>query len=145
MKDLHTTTKVKSLLAPSIVDVTGEIVDIDLANFNAAELIIDLGANTGSAGDTSNKLDFKLEHADDNGAGMPGTYSAVAPADMLGATPVAGVFLSTDAAEKYGKIYQYGYIGGKRFLKVSYTETGIVSVTMAMQLIKGKPFDAPVN
>ena len=145
MKDLHATTKVKSLLAPCIVDATGEIVDIDLANFNAAELIIDLGANTGSAPGDANKLDFKLEHADDNGAGMPGTYSAVAPADMLGATPVVGVFLSTDAAEKYGKICQYGYIGGKRFLKVVYTGTGTVSVTMAMQLIKGKPLDAPVN
>ena len=145
MKDLHATTKVKSLLAPCIVSATGEIADIDLANFNAAELIIDLGANTGSAPGDANKLDFKLEHADDDGAGAAGAYSAVAPADMLGADPASGVFLSTDAAEKYGKIYQYGYIGGKRFLKMNYTETGIVSVSMAMQLIQGKPLDAPVN
>lgn len=144
MKDMHATNKVVSVLAPVIIDATGNQSDIDLAGFNSAELVIDLGANTGTTPAAGHKLEFKLEHADDDGTGSAGTYAAVAAADMLGATPVAGVFLTTDAAAKYENIYQYGYVGGKRFLKVTYTETGTVSVTMSMALIKGNPLDAPV-
>ena len=48
MKDLHNNIEVVQLLAPVAVTATGAITDIDLAGWNSAELIIDLGADSGT-------------------------------------------------------------------------------------------------
>lgn len=145
MKDLHSHIKVVSLLDPVVVSATGNVADIDLAGYNSAEILIALGTEAG--GQTlgaSHNLAFKLEHADDNGAGAAGSYAAVEAKDILGFTPSSGVFFTLDDAAKDNAIYKAGYVGGKRFLKITYTETGTVSVPMGLTLVKGHPLDGPV-
>lgn len=145
MKDIHNTNLVVSLADPAIVAATTTLADdVDLAGFNAAELVISLGANTGTTPSSSHKLVFALWHADDDGTGSAGAYALVEPKDVLGVTATDGVLLTTDAAAKYETTYQFGYVGGKRFLRLIATETGTVSVTMGVSLVKGHPLDAPV-
>lgn len=145
MKDLHSKLGVVSLLDPVVVAATGNVADIDLAGFNSALILIALGLEAG--GQTlgaSHNLAFKLEHADDDGTGAAGSYAAVAAKDILGFTPSSGVFFTLDSATEDNAIYKAGYVGGKRFLKITYTETGTVSVPMSLILIKGDPQNSPV-
>jgi len=144
MKDLHNNIKPVSLLDPVVVAATGNVADIDLAGFNSAVILIALGLEAG--GQTlgaSHNLAFKLEHAPDDGTGAAGTYAAVEAKDIQGFTPVSGVFFTLDSATKDNALYKVGYVGGKRFLKLTYTETGTVSVPMGLTLVKGHPQDSP--
>ncbi len=139
MKDLHNNIEVVSLLDPVVVSATATIDDIDLAGWNSAELIIGAGIDAGSGLSNSNKLVFVLYDSPDGS-----TYTAVETADMLGVTVVAGVILTIDGTDEDATVYHFGYVGGQRYLRLIYTETGDVSMPMAITLVKGHPQDAPV-
>ena len=62
----------------------------------------------------TNKVEFVLTHSDDNS-----TYTNVATADVLGAgTVTSGIIKSLIAAHATAAAYRFGYIGGKRYLKL---------------------------
>ncbi len=139
MKDLHNKIEVVSLLDPVVVDATATIDDIDLAGWNSAELIIAAGIDAGSGLSSSHKLVFVLYDSPDGT-----TYTAVETADMLGVTVTSGIILTIDATDEDATVYHFGYVGGQRYLRLIYTETGIVSMPMAITLVKGHPQDSPV-
>ncbi len=143
MKDLHSNIKPVAVLHPVVVSATGNSGDIDLKGFNSAELIIDAGVDAGSGLSASHKLVFTLQHADDDGTGAAGSYADVAAGDVLGVTPSSGVVLTIDSTDEDDTLYRIGYVGGKRFIKLTWTETGTVSMPMSVTLIKGHPHDAP--
>ncbi len=139
MKDLHNKIEVVSVLDPVVVDATQTITDIDLAGWNSAELIIAAGVDAGSGLSSSHKLVFTLYDSPDGT-----TYSVVETADMLGVTVSSGVILTIDATDEDATVYHFGYVGGQRYLQLVITETGTVSMPMAITLIKGHPQDSPV-
>ncbi len=145
MKDLYNNISAVSVLHSVVVSATANHADIDLAGYNSAVLLIDLGTDAGTGLGESHNLAFKLEHADDDGTGAAGSYAAVATADIQGYTPTAGVFLTVDSTDEDNTLYKVGYVGGKRFLKLTYTEAGTVSVPMTIIILKGHPIDAPVS
>jgi len=107
--------------------VTGE--DVDLAGYDAATVVIDVGA---WATDGTNT--FEVQEADDDGAGSPDTYAAVAAADLNGTEPVV------DGATDDDQIYQLEYIGGKRWIRVVVVTTANTSGTLqlAASVARGK-------
>lgn len=139
MKDLYNNIEVSAVLAPVVVSATATHTDIDLAGFNSACLLIDTGVDAGSGLSDSHKLVFTLNHSDDGT-----TYSAVTTADMLDLTVTSGVVLTIDSTDEDATLYKLGYVGGKRYLELTYTETGTVSMPMSITLIKGNPEVAPV-
>lgn len=139
MKDLYNNIEVSAILAPVVVSATATHSDIDLAGFNSACLLIDTGVDAGSGLSASHKLVFTLNHSDDGT-----TYSAVTTADMLDLTVTSGVVLTIDSTDEDATLYKLGYVGGKRYLELTYTETGTVSMPMSITLIKGNPEVAPV-
>lgn len=139
MKDLYNNIEVSAILAPVVVSATATHTDIDLAGFNSACLLIDTGVDAGSGLSASHKLVFTLNHSDDGT-----TYSAVTTADMLDLTVTSGVVLTIDSTDEDATLYKLGYVGGKRYLELTYTETGTVSMPMSITLIKGNPEVAPV-
>lgn len=140
MKDLHTHIKVTQVLDPVAVTATGNSGDIDLAGANSACLIVGLGDNTGTTAAAGHKLAFTLQHGDATDA-----LAAVAQKDVIGATVgTAGLLLETDADAKYEQAYKWGYVGGKRYLKLTWTETGTVDVPMSLLLVQSHLQDAPV-
>jgi hypothetical protein len=75
---------------------------------------------------------FIIEEADDNGAGAPDTYAAVAAADVIGG--VSGTFVSITAATT--TVQRIDYIGRKRWVRCRYDytagSTGAVFAVVAL-------------
>lgn len=86
---------------------------IDLLGYDTAEILLDIGIG-GITFSGTNKIEFVLTHSDDDS-----TYSNVADGDMVGVTGIAsGIIKSLVAAHAAAAVYRYGYIGGKRYLKL---------------------------
>jgi len=139
MKDLYNNIEAVSVLNPIAISETAVHTDIDLAGFNSCVILIDTGADAGTGLSASHKLVFTMDHSDDGT-----TYTAVTTADMLDLTVSSGVVLTIDSTDKDNTLYKLGYIGGKRYLQLTYTETGTVSMPMSIIVVKGHPLDAPV-
>lgn len=138
MKDLHSNIEVVSILSPIVVTGTATPAnDIDLAGCNSAELVIDVGLGANLASGTS--FAFTLQDSPDGT-----TYSDVETADMLGVTVTSATILTLDAATEDNTIYHFGYVGGQRYLQLTYTVTGSPSVLFGVSLIKGHLQDSPV-
>jgi len=139
MKDLYNNIEAVSVLHPIAISETAVHTDIDLAGFNSCVILIDTGADVGTGLSASHKLVFTMDHSDDGT-----TYTAVTTADMLDLTVSSGVVLTIDSTDEDNTLYKLGYIGGKRYLQLTYTETGVVSMPMSIIVVKGHPLDAPV-
>lgn len=89
---------------------------LDLAGYNAAEIVVTIGTLTGVDG--SNYITPVLQECDTTAAG---SASAVAAADIYGA------FTKVDATNEDSVVQRVGYCGSKRYVRVNldYTGTGI--------------------
>src|SRR5690606_227942 len=97
--------------------------------------------------DASNRIDLKIEHADDDGSGQPGAYAACEDADVLNAENLAaGVFASIDDDAKKEKRIVVGYRGGKRFVKVTATPVSLeTGGAVAMIALTANHAQSPVS
>lgn len=145
MKDLHSNIKPVYILHPVVVSATGNSGDVDLQGFNSAEILVDVGVDAGTGLSSSHKLTFTLTHADDDGSGAADSYESITTADVLGVTPASNVVFTVDSTDEDNTLYRLGYVGGKRFIKLTWTETGTVSMPMSVTLIKGHPQDSPTS
>ena len=139
MKDLYNNIEVTSVLDPIVVAADADHDGIDLKGYNSALLVVNCGLDAGTGLSSSHKLVFTLYDSPDDT-----TYTLVETADMLDLTVVSGVVITIDAVGEDNSIYKLGYVGGKRYLKLAYTETGAVSMPMSIELVKGHPENAPV-
>jgi hypothetical protein len=98
---------------------------VDLANFDAAVVLIDAGAIVGAAA----SLTFEVQHSDDNAA-----FTAVPDGELDGAEPVI-------TAANDDQIHKIGYKGIKRYLRVSITAKAGTTPTMPVSasVVRGKP------
>jgi hypothetical protein len=86
---------------------------IDLQGFQAANIMIAVGVG-GITFSGVNKIEFKLTHSDDDVS-----YADVTDADVLGVTGVVtGIIRALTAAHAAAAVYNVGYIGGRRYLKL---------------------------
>jgi len=137
MKDLHNNTTDVVILAAVVVAATGNSGDIDLAGCNACEFVINTGVDAGTGLGASHNLVFSLTEADDDGTGSAGDYTAVASADILGTVP------TIDSTDEDATVYRFGYTGACRFVKLTWTETGTVSMPVGITMTKGHLRDSP--
>jgi hypothetical protein len=99
--------------------------DVDLANFDAATFVFDIGVIT------ANDLVFTIEEADDDGTGSPDTYADVDAADLDGTIPVP--LTTADQLQA-----QVGYLGNKRFVRTVITDSGTGDGVVSVVVIRGK-------
>lgn len=147
MKDLYN----NIILLKNIDPIVGgdssvpSAVEIDLGAPGCGSAVI--GIYVGLEGSTlsgSNYWKWAMTHADDDGTGSADSYSNVAAADVQGVTPSSGVILTVDDPSEDNVIHKFGYIGGKRFLKITPTETGTApDLPFCVFVIKGNLLDAP--
>jgi len=144
MRDLYNNVKAVAVLDPiSCANGDSKEKELDLAGFNSALIGWHVGL-TGSALSGSNYWTMKLEHADDDGTGVAGSYAAVEAKDVLGVTPATGIIFTVDADTEDNALYSCGYVGGKRFIKITIAETGTgPTIPLSAFVIKGHPQDAP--
>lgn len=97
--------------------------------------------------DASNRLDLKIEHAEDDGTGSPAAYGPCADTDVLNFTGLSsGLFKSVADAEDENKRYAIGYVGGRRFVKVTATPVSLsTGGPIAMLALKGNLSQKPAS
>ncbi len=119
--------------------------NIDCRAFGAVAIAVLVGNIADTLG-ASNRFDLKIEHADDDGTGNPGSYSACADDDVLNYSSLAaGVFLAVNANAMKSKRYIIGYRGGKRFVKVTATPVSLATGgPIAIATLKGLAAQKPV-
>ncbi|MFH9587920.1 hypothetical protein ACH4LS_22650 [Streptomyces luteogriseus] len=94
-------------LLPATRTASANGAGVDLTNFDAACVVIDAGAWTNGT------HTFEVQDSDDNS-----TFTAVPAANLDGTAPVI------DGATDDEQIYEIGYHGTKRYLRVAVTVTG---------------------
>jgi len=127
---------VASLQASS--DNTG---DVDLQGYSALNVVC--AASPG--GDAGDEITFKLEHGD-----ATDSYENVETGDLLmdyGANDgsvSSGVF-STISGDGGDQVATVGYIGGKRYIKVTATETGGTAADLVSVVLCEEALQKPVS
>ena len=114
MKDIYTKQVAVNIFGPVVLDADNTPAALDLLGYNGAEIELGIGAG-GITFDSTNKVEFKLTHSDDDS-----TYDAVTIDDVLGVASVGtgGIIKSLVAAHASATVEQFGYIGNKRYLKL---------------------------
>ncbi len=147
MRDLLNLVRTEQSLKPQTVQAAAlNSGNIDLQGFDSLAVMVAVGNIADTLG-ASNRLDLKIEHADDDGTGAPGAYAACTDDDVLGFTGLsAGIFKAVDADTKDNARYAIGYRGGKRFVKVTATPVSLATGgPIAIIALKGHPAAAPVS
>lgn len=113
MKDEYSESSPAVLIGAATLSADNTPAAVDLQGFMACNVEISVGVG-GISFSGTNKIEFVLTHSDDNS-----TYTNVADADMLGVTGITdGIVKSLTAAHAAAAVYNYGYVGGKRYLKL---------------------------
>lgn len=147
MKDIYNNVAVVQALTPATVQAAAvNSGNIDMQGYNSLTVVVAVGAIV-TALTATEKLALTIEHADDDGTGAPAAYAACADADVLGFTGlVDGLFKTLNADTMDSKTYPIGYVGGKRFVKVTVTPTSITTGgPVGITALKGHPSFAPVT
>jgi hypothetical protein len=116
---------------------------IDLLGFNSAALLIAIGAG-GITFDSTNKIEFVFKHGDDS---TVGNHTAVAQADVVGATvATGGIVKALTAAHAAADVTKLSYVGGKRYVSVlaDFSGTHGTGTPITVLVVKGNPASAPV-
>lgn len=140
MQDLHNNIVVVEAIAPEVLTDDNTPAAIDLQGYESAALAIHVGVG-GITFTTTNKVEFKLTHSDDDS-----TYTAVDVDDVEGLSSVAegGIVKSLIEAHAAATVTQFGYIGGKRYLKLlaDFSGTHGTGTPMSAVVVKGNPHQA---
>jgi hypothetical protein len=127
MKDLYNHIDVAQSLAPATRTANADGSGVDLQGFEGAVIEIVTGTITDGT------HTFEVQESDDNT-----TFTAVDDADLQGTEPVV-----TNADGN--KVYKIGYLGTKRYVRVSVTVSGATSGgAYATNVIKGYARKKPV-
>lgn len=140
-KDISTSHGAMLAFGPVGLSADNTPAAIDIGNFGAALILILVGIG-GITFDTTNKVEFKLTHSDDDS-----TYTAVAQGDVKGVTVgTGGIIKSLIAAHAAASLTKVGYHGGKRYLKVlaDFSGTHGTATPLAVAVVAGEPYLAPV-
>ncbi len=140
-QDISTTHSVIAAIAPAVLDADNTPAAIDLSNFDAAIIVLQVGVG-GITFTTTNKVEFKLTHSDDDS-----TYTAVAQEDIKGVTvATGGIIKSLVAAHAAASLTKVGYHGGKKYLKLlaDFGGTHSTGTAMSAVAILGSPRIGPV-
>jgi hypothetical protein len=129
-----------SAIAPDVYAADTTPAALDLVDCGSATILIHVGIG-GITFSTSNKVEFKLTHSDDNS-----TYAAVADDDVVLSTNAdasvgsGGIIKSLIAAHAAADITKVGYVGGKRYLKLlaDFSGTHGTGTGIAATVIKGR-------
>ncbi|MEU7348351.1 hypothetical protein ABZ778_31500 [Streptomyces bacillaris] len=117
--DIKNSLSVVSTLAPAARTDTATGTGVDLANYDAAAVVITTGAVANAA------FSIEIQESDASGSG----YTAVADADLDGTEP-ATLTAST--------VTVIGYHGIKRYIRAVATDAGTGDASFGVDVIRGK-------
>ena len=129
-RDLKSNLDAVQSLVPAVRTASADGTGADLRDFDGALGVVEAGAVAGAGNQTA-----KLMESDDSTNGVDGNWSDVAAADLIGAftTPLA-----------QNTVQRVGYIGRKRWVRVTITHNSGTSVATAAAILRGEPHAAPL-
>jgi len=126
MRDLYHNLGVVLALVPAVKSAAGDGATIDTKGYNSVAFALNTGAIV-SAGD----FGIKVQHSDESGSGWAdapaGTFFSNAPATLAASSA-----------------YKLGYIGDKRYCRLSLTTAGGTSIAAGATAILGHAREKPV-
>ena len=135
MKDMHSDLSVASAIDAATLTADSTPTAIDLRGYDAAEIVLAIGAG-GITFTSSNKIEFKLTQSDDDAS-----YEPVTEGDVLGVDEIStgGVIKALVAAHATANVYRFGYVGGKRYVKLlaAFSGTHGTGTPIAGVVIRG--------
>lgn len=147
-KDIHSEMKIIDVFGPVALEADNTPAAIDLKDFRAAEILIGVGVN-GVTFTGTNRIDIEVSHSSDNV-----TYTRPTAADFLGEVAVAdgttgySIIKSFIEAHAAAQNYRFGYVGGKRYLKIlaNFGGTHTSNPTpLHVQIVAMRPVMSPVD
>lgn len=147
MHDIISNIAVAQVLAPQTIQASAlHSGNIDMQGCETLAVAVLVGNITDTL-DSSNRIDLKIEHADDDGTGSPAAYGACADEDVLNATGLSsGIFATLNDSAKKNARHVIGYRGGKRFVRVTATPVSLeTGGPIAMVALKGNTASKPVS
>lgn len=141
MKDIHSKTRLLHGFGPVSLTADNTLVSIDLSGFEAAELVLGIGIG-GITFDATNRIDFRLSHSMDDVTFEPVTIDDVLGIPSVGAS---GTIKSLVAAHAAAASYRYGYVGGRRYLRMlaDFSGTHGAATPLYFGVLAGHPWVAP--
>jgi hypothetical protein len=141
MRDIHSGIAVISAIGAALLTADATSAAIDLQGFDSAEIVLAIGIG-GITFDAANKIEFKLTESDDDL-----TYTAITDDDVLGVRNTSnGIIKALTSAHAAASVHRFGYIGGKRYLKIAadFSGTHGTGTPIAAMVLQGKPSRQPV-
>ncbi|MDJ0631096.1 MAG: hypothetical protein QNJ44_22755 [Rhodobacter sp.] len=133
MKDFHSAMTRVAAIGAVVLAADNTPAAIDLQGTIGAEILLDIGIG-GITFNGTNKIEFKVTHSDDDS-----TYTDVADADILGVTVASdGIIKALTAAHAAAAVYRFGYVGGKRYIKIlaDFSGTHGTGTPIAVSVLK---------
>ena len=101
-RSIHDTVRAKRVL--QMQTISGSALnsgDVDTRGFESVMFLVDFGdiVEMGASPIGAAQIAIKLEHADDDGSGSPGSYAAVATGDVDGHTPDSQGVVATPTSD----------------------------------------------
>lgn len=142
MRDMASNMSPRTVVVPIVATTTPTVVAVDRQGFESVTFVAQVGAG-GITFTGTNKIELILEHSDDNSA-----WSTVTnPKDVVGrtATITSGIVDAWTSAKAAASIHEYGYIGGKRYVRLTPTFGGThgTGTAVAVTAMLGHPNNAP--
>lgn len=134
MRDLHNSIALKRAISPvSVADNTAQVSQIiDMAGYESLEFAINIGA----VADADATFTVLVE---DGAASNLSDAAAVPDSGLLGTEVLAGFQFDDD-----NKVRKIGYIGGKRYVRLTITPVNNASAALLSAMaIMGHPHVAP--
>ena len=107
---------------------------VDIGKAQSATVLIEVGVG-GITFSTTNKVEFKLTHSDDDSS-----YDAVEQTDVVGVTVSSGgIVYSLTAAHASATVTTVGYVGLRRYLKLlaDFSGTHGTATPMSAIVVRG--------
>lgn len=134
MRDMHSGMSAAVLIGAATLAADNTPPAVDLLGYQGAEILLAIGVG-GITFSGTNKVEFVLTHSDDDS-----TYTNVTAAELLGIDSVTdGIIKALTSAHASAGVYRFGYIGGKRYLKLlaDFSGTHGTGTPIAATVLKG--------
>lgn len=126
-------------IAPAVLDADANGSSVDTQGYENVAIVVDSGVE-GITLSGTNKIEFELEHSDDNSS-----WSDAESADVNGTLGSGGIFLTLDDNAESPQISEIEYLGSKRYVRVvaNFSGTHGAGTPVSAFVILGKPRHAP--
>lgn len=126
MRDIISNFGAVQAIAPAVQAAAADGITIDTLGFGSVGFVINTGAIVG-AGD----FGIKVQESDASGSG----FTDAAASAVQGTVP---------ATLEAASVYKLGYVGFKRYVRLSLTKAGGTSIALGAAAIKGNAASRPV-